>query len=367
MSLLLAYRRWWCFFFMAVLTLPTLGLVLPDLPGPVRLMTTPQERWWVHATERLDPFINGRYGFRGLIMAGNATYLRAMKSTRERPVLLGEGGQMFFTGEQTLEQSLGRLFRIKPMTELADTLSRLDALLKARGAKLVVSSPPNAATVLPEKLPAWARGQMTHPTELDFLTEQMEKRGIAYVDLRPILIAAKAQGPVFRRTDTHWNQRSSVLAFNAMMAAAGRPDLEIAPESAIGPLQDAPSGDLARYLGEANPTGDKDYGEIASNPKPVLTPLKGLMPERPADDPFQPYAYATGHAGPSILVIGDSFSQHYWPRLLERVASRFAWMHHSACKFEWPAVERFKPDLVIYMVTERSLPCRGQPIGMPPG
>ncbi|MFG1400053.1 alginate O-acetyltransferase AlgX-related protein [Roseixanthobacter pseudopolyaromaticivorans] len=367
MPLLLAYRRWWCFFFMAVLALPTLGLVLPDLPGPVRLMTTPQERWWVHATERLDPFINGRYGFRGLVMAGNASYLRAMKSTRERPVLLGEGGQMFFTGEQTLEQSLGRLFRAKPMGDLVDVLARLDTLLKARGAELVVASAPNAATVLPEKLPAWARGQMTHPTELDYLDTQMAAHAIPHVDLRPVLIAAKAQGPIFRRTDTHWNQRSSVLAFNAVMAAAGRPELEIAPQTAIGPLQAAPSGDLARYLGEASETADQDYAEIASNPKPELTPITGIMPDHGPHDTFRPYAYATGHSGPSVLVIGDSFSQHFWPRLLERVTSRFAWMHHSACKFEWPAVERFKPDLVIYMVTERSLPCRGQPIDMPPG
>ncbi|MBP0575934.1 hypothetical protein J8J27_34965, partial [Mycobacterium tuberculosis] len=77
------------------------------------------------------------------------------------------------------------------------------------------------------------------------------------------------------------------------------------------------TGDLARYLGEAGETGDRDY-EVRIPPVPVtLTPIEGAVPERPDTDPFQPYAYSTGHAGPSILVIGDSFTQHTWRRLLE--------------------------------------------------
>ena len=154
-----------------------------------------------------------------------------------------------------------------------------------------------------------------------------------------------------------------MLAFNAAVSAAGRPDLQIPPDEANGPPGPAPTGDLSRYLGEANETGDIDFAKRLMTPD-TLVPLQGLMPVRPESDPFQPFAYATGHDGPSILVIGDSFTQGYWPRFLAARTSRFAWMHHSSCRFEADAIDRFKPDIVFYMPTERSIPCKGQPSGM---
>ncbi|TCT07786.1 alginate O-acetyltransferase AlgX-related protein [Aquabacter spiritensis] len=358
MPLLLAYRRWWCLIFAGVLLLPTLGHVLPDIPGPARPVIAPAERWWMRATERLDPFINANFGFRGVIMAANAGYARAFDSTRARPVAIGADGQLFYTGDRTMDQALGLLVRRPAMAALGETLARLQATLKPWDGRLVVMPMPNAAAIIPEKLPDWARGQMRTPTEFDLAAEDAARRGLAFVDLRPILTAAKAAGPVYRRTDTHWTQRAALIAFNAAMAAAGRPDLEIPESAAIGPLQAVPSGDLARYLGDADPRGDRDYAERDPLPKATLVPLSGLVPERPANDPFRPYAYSTGHDGPSILVIGDSFTQHYWPRLLAARTSRFGWMTHEFCRFDWGAIARFKPDIVIYGPTERSLPCK---------
>lgn len=365
MPLLLAYRRWWCLIFTGILLLPALGHFLPDLPGPVRPAIAPAERWWVHATERLDPFINAHFGFRGAIMGANSAYARAFHSTRARPLIIGESGQLFYTGDKALEQSLGLLVREPPLAALGDVLEKLDRKLAARGAKLVVTSPLNNATAVPDKLPDWAKAQMREPTELDIVARDLPKRGVAFVDLRPPFKEAAKTGPIYRRTDTHWNQLAAVTAFNEAVKGAGRPDLMVPPDQAIGALISVPTGDLARYLGEASETGDKDYVVLDPAPGTKLTPLKGVLPERPDSDPFQPYAYSTGHDGPSILVIGDSFTQHYWPRLLKARASRFGWMHNNSCKFEWNAIDTFKPDIVIYAPTERSLPCKGLPMGMP--
>lgn len=363
MPLLLAYRRWWSLIFLAVLLLPTLGLVLPDMPAPLRLATRIPPGWWIQPTAQMDPFINSNFGFRGVVMAGNAAFTRATRSTRSRPVLIGEHGQLFYTGDKALDQSLGQLFRPQAVHDFVDVLTRLDRRLKAAGITLVVGSPPNGATILPDKLPEWARAQMRRPTELDAVAEGLSERGVTFLDLRPILTAARAHGPIYRLTDSHWNEFAAVLAFNAAMKAAGRSDLQIDPDEANGPPRPSPTGDLSRYLGEASPTGDIDYPKLLTKPD-TLVPLKGLMPVRPDNDPFQPFAYATGKAGPSVLVIGDSFTQGYWPRFLAARTSRFAWMHHASCRFEADAIDRFKPDIVFYMPTERSIPCKGQPSGM---
>jgi len=55
MPLLMAFRRWWAVIFVALLSLPTIGLLLPAMPGPMRTVLAPEARWWEHASERLDP------------------------------------------------------------------------------------------------------------------------------------------------------------------------------------------------------------------------------------------------------------------------------------------------------------------------
>ncbi|WP_029005128.1 alginate O-acetyltransferase AlgX-related protein [Azorhizobium doebereinerae] len=365
MPLLFAYRRWWCAVFFAVLLLPTIGLFTPDLPAPLRTVRAVPPLWWARATERLDPYINDNYGLRGLIMAANASFDRMVQSTGKRPVLIGSDGQLFYTGEGALDQTLGRVFRRGQMEALTRVAARMRDVLGKDGVKLVVLSPPNAQTVLSDHLPDWALSERRTPTEYDFAAETLPEQGVTFVDLRPVMTAALAGGPVYRKTDTHWNSRGALLAFNAAMDAAGLPDLRVDPAQALGPLQKVPTGDLSRFLGESKASGDVDFPPRgAMLPQPGLKPILGVMPPSPPNDPFESYAYDTGHAGPRILVIGDSFTQHFWPGLLASRTSAFAWTHHRNCRFSWSAVERFKPDIVIYVPVERSLPCTGTPAGL---
>lgn len=365
MPLLLAYRRWWCLVFLGVLLLPTIGLFTPDLPAPLRVARVVPPAWWERATERLDPYINNHYGLRGVFMAAHAAYGRFMKSTREHPVLIGQDGQLFYTGEGALDQSLGRLFRTKQMEMLVRVTDRMRQELDRAGSRFAVISPPNAQTVLATLMPEWAQNEQRHPTEYDFAAKTLSAHGTSFLDLRPILEEAQATGPVYRKTDTHWTMGGALLGFNAAMRAAGRDDLQVDPAEALGGTVDKETGDLARFLGESNPTGDTDVATKGPMIPPAnLKPITGLFPPTPPGDPFEPYAFETGHAGPRILVIGDSFTQHFWPGLLAARSSAFAWTHHRNCRFDWSIIGRFKPDLVIYAPVERSLPCVGTPVGL---
>ena len=44
-----------------------------------------------------------------------------------------------------------------------------------------------------------------------------QRGAIPAVDLRPALIAAKAEGKVYRMNDTHWTALGAVAAFNAIV------------------------------------------------------------------------------------------------------------------------------------------------------
>lgn len=363
MPLLLSFRRYWAIIFVAVLSLFTFGLVLPDLPAPLRTTVAPAERWWEHAGQRLDPYINNTFGFRGAVLAAHRAYGRWTGGGPGDLVLKGEGGALFLKDEHAVEQSIGQLVRPQVITRIADVADTLDRYMKSIGGRFVMLVPPNAQTNNFDLLPAYAKALAKKPTEYDLLDAEMRKRGISFVDMRPILAEARKSGPVHWLSDTHWNQRSALIGFNAAMTAAGRPDLTFDPKEALFPPSQRRAGDLVRLSGEL----EAKVPDVQYLPKPViqlregLTPIPGIMKPVPPNEPFVPTANETGRPGPRIMVIGDSFTQGPWSGPMSQVSSAFAWMHHRYCRFDIGAVERFKPDILIYAPAERAIPCKGEP------
>ncbi len=363
MPLLLAFRRYWAIAFIAILSVFTIGFVLPDLPAPLRTTVAPAERWWEHAGERLDPYINNTFAFRGAVLAAHRTYGRWLGGGPGELVLKGERGALFIKDEHAVEQSIGQLVRPQVVTQAADVATLLDRYMKSIGGRFVMLVPPNAQTNNFDLLPAYARALAKKPTEYDLLDAEMKKRGIPFVDMRPILAEARKSGPIHWLADTHWNQRSALIGFNAAMTAAGRPDLTFDPAEALNPPSQRRTGDLVRLSGEL----EAAVPDVEYLPKPMiqlrkdLTPIPDVMKPVPASEPFPPVANATGREGPRIMVIGDSFTQNPWSGPLSQVASAYAWMHHRYCRFDLGAVERFRPDILIYAPSERQIPCKGEP------
>jgi hypothetical protein len=62
-------------------------------------------------------------------------------------------------------------------------------------------------------------------------------------------------------------------------------------------------------------------------------------------------------AGPTVMVIGDSFTRTHFRDLIMLHAKRLIWTHHNQCAFDWGLVDTYKPDLVILAPTERYALC----------
>jgi len=354
----MSFRRYWAIFVFVVLCLPTIGLFAPDLPAPLRSVAAPGARWWSHAASRLDPYINNAFGFRGAVLAAHAQYGRWIGSGKLR-VLKGEDGALFIKEDQALEQSLGQVLRPQAIAAAADTAARLMKMVEGWGGRFLATSPPNSQTVNFHLLPAYARALRRTPTEYDLFAADLKARGVPFVDLRPLMDAAGKDGPVYRRIDTHWNERGALIAFNAAMDALGRLDLKADPAEALGEPVTRTEGDLVRMAGLTRPEkpdiGYRIKGPMAA--QPGLTPITGVIAPVGPSDPFVPQAFETGHAGPRIMVIGDSFTQSFWRGLLASRASAYAWIHHRRCRLDVADVERFRPDILIYAPTERMIPC----------
>jgi hypothetical protein len=171
------------------------------------------------------------------------------------------------------------------------------------------------------------------------------------------LRAGKAQGKVYRMHDTHWTARGALVAFNAIVAFDGHPDWQLDAASVLGPPETITGGDLARMLGiDADVTETDRLSTLPPGQRTLFTP-----------EPFPTYLATADRAGPTIMIIGDSFTGALFAPMLLRHAGNVAWVYNDHCGFDWKLIEKFHPDEVWWMPTERLIVCSPgvRPNGLP--
>ena len=115
---------------------------------------------------RFDAYLNDHFGFRDPIIRLHAWINQATSNvTGNASVFRGDDGWMFYRGGSMLQQSSGRIIRKAEIEHTAEVLADMEALLSARGSKLIVASPPNSATIYSDKFMA-GRGQANRPSTI---------------------------------------------------------------------------------------------------------------------------------------------------------------------------------------------------------
>jgi hypothetical protein len=354
--MLRTYRRCWIVPTALLLALPLAFYIvapysktvspdeLRDLAPPPTLPNT--LRGWLKLPGQMDAYLRDHFGLRRPLLRAYALLGQNLLQSGNALVLLGRNGWMFYRGDQMVLQSAGLVRRDELVASTADLLLTMNKALAVRGIRLLVASPPNSATIYQDELPRWAQnwGQRT---EYDLLLDALAARGILAVDLRPALHAARAEGKVYHMHDTHWTMRGALAGFNAIVQAASHPDWRLDAASVLGPPITMVGGDLARMLGTAT-----DVTEL--NQDLTLPPGKR---ELFSPDPFATYTVKADRPGPTIMIIGDSFTMGQFAPMLLQHAGGMAWLHHRSCGFDWKWIEQFRPDEVWWMPTERSLVC----------
>ena len=277
-----------------------------------------------------------------------------MKVPSDLSVIIGRDNWLFLNNDQTIEQSTGKLLRVARVEAFADKAVHLRAHLASRGARLIVAVVPNGSTINRARLPAWA-GEAPAVTEYDLMLRALAARGVDAVDLRAPLMAANATQPTYRRTDTHWNKLGALVGYNAVVRAAGKPDWTFDPARAFKGFVPVAGGDLARLLAVGASVNDEeaeiDLGAYGPPPPEAMTLATqfesgGDLVER--------------GPGPTVAVVGDSFTRGYWQDYFARRAGRYIWMHHELCGFRYSVLDEHAPELVILAPAERQMFCASE-------
>ena len=341
------------------------GLVAPDGPAAVlkegrRLAPAPAlpstGAEWLALPAALDAYLKDHFGLRQTLIRAHKDLTKPMLGTGSDSVLVGRDGRMFYLGEEAVRQSAGLVLRDARVAYSVDLVAAMNVALAKRGVRFLAASPPNSSTVYQDDLPDWAQNHGRR-TEYDLFLQGLAANGVRTVDLRRVMAEAEAEGPAYYRHDTHWTARGALAAFNAVVESAGHPDWRLGPGAALDPPAPRKGGDLARLLGVQDAVSEEVQDlKLPQGEKALLTA-----------DPYGDYQQVSGRPGPTVLILGDSFTAaHFEPMLLPHVG-RVVWMSHQHCGFDWGAIDRFHPDEVWWMPTERFLVCDpgAHPLGFP--
>jgi alginate O-acetyltransferase complex protein AlgJ len=351
------YRRYWFVVVFALLLVPATATMITNQSQAVVndefRAPAPRPSWprtlseWSQLPEQIDKYLREHFGLRREMVRAHAV-IDLLLGTGNADVFLGTDGFMFYRGDLMLQQSSGLILRSELIDYTATDLAKFKTALAKRGIKLIVAAPPNPSTIYPDKIPEWARnsGRMT---EYDVMISELNRAGVGMVDLRPVLSAQRAHGPAYYLHDSHWTPRGAVAAFNAVAAAAGHQTWALDPKVVLGPEAILTGGALARMLGASR--------DVTERVEPLL-----LAAGKTREISNQPRVYevAPESANTSVMIIGDSFTEAYFPMMIAANGARGIWLHHLWCDFEWRWIDELNPSEVWFMPTERYMLCRSR-------
>jgi alginate O-acetyltransferase complex protein AlgJ len=361
--MLLRYRRYFAALSMVLLATPLVwGIARPDSPELIykegrRLAAAPAApdalEDWVVLPGQIDAYLKDHFGLRHTMIQLHKDLTKPMLGFGGSDVLVGRDGRMFYLGGEAVRQSAGLVLRDQKLADSVNAIARMRDALEKRGIRFLVTVPPSASSIYQADLPIWAQ-RRGKTTEYDLFLRDLAARGIKTVDLRPTLAAVRSQGKAYLLHDSHWTPRGAIAGFNAIVEADSHPDWSIDPATALGPSKVREGGDLARLLGE--------QADVTETVEPFNLPLVG-KDENLSQDVMPAHAVTTGKPGPTILVIGDSFTASYFPAMLASHVSRAIWVHYhdKDCGFDWTMIDRFHPDEVWWVPVERAINCDAGP------
>jgi hypothetical protein len=355
--MLARHRRYFALLAFLLLATPlVIGVVRPDSPELIlkegRLLApVPDAPLSLGALRAFpgeaDAYLKDHFGLRQAMIHTHRDLSHPLLYGNEK-VLVGRDGRMFYLGRDMVRQSAGLIVRDRMVAHAADMLAEMRHALARRGASLLVAVAPNSSTIYQDDLPLWAqRGE--RKTEYDLFLADLATRGVKAIDLRPVMAKARVGGAeAYLMHDTHWTARSAVLAFNAIAEAGGHPDWSLDPGSSIGPPAQRKGGDVARIIGVED--------EVTETVQELALPSGGRS-EDLSPGPMPDWVLTSGRPGPTVMVIGDSFTASYFPPMLAEHGGRAIWLNHRQCRFDWSLIDRFQPDEVWWVPTERFLTC----------
>jgi len=268
-------------------------------------------------------------------------------------VIKGRNGWFFYADDGAVEDYVSE----NPLTPEAlanwrHALVRAERWLRARNIAYLCLIAPDKHVLYPDEMPSTVVriGEKSRTDQFYGYLWDTE----VLVDVRPALVAARARERIYQKTDTHWNDRGALVAYQTIVNAA-RAQLPSIPPPWTRDEFDAVSldvagKDLAGMMGLKRVLREQDLRLVPRRPRlaRVVEPSGG----QPDDEVGRLVTEIPGSTLPRAVVLRDSFASQLAPFLSEHFSRAvYLWQND----FDAGVVEREHPDLVIQEIVGRHL------------
>ena len=293
------------------------------------------------------------FGLRSTLVRLNARVEYGLNASPSPSVIRGRDGWLYYGESDAVEDYVSR----SPLTAhevdaWRETVVRSRDWLRARGAAYVFTIAPDKHVIYPEHMPA-SMHQVGSARRMDQVLDAVATSGVA-VDVRPAVEAAKSRERVYHRTDSHWNARGALAAYQTILGAVRAQNPAVPPPWKRSDFEEAEREigglDLARMMGLNRTLQELDL---------TLVPKRRRL-ARVVDPPGAAFSAELGRLVtaipdsdlPRAVIFRDSFTTALVPFLAE---------HFSRAVFLWQ--KDFVPEqvadegaeVVIYEIAGRHL------------
>jgi hypothetical protein len=294
------------------------------------------------------------FGFRSsLVRWYGESRLFALGVSPSAAVAKGGDGWLFYADDSSMED----FARVDPMTPGAvanwrAAIVRARDWLRARDIPYVFTVAPDKHVIYPEALPSTLT-QVGDLSRTDQLYTALQDLGVA-VDLRPALFEARARERIYQRTDTHWNDRGALIAYQQIIAAVrlrvpGTPPAW-ARDDFDAVDREVPAMDLGRMIGLSRVLRETDMTLVPRRARRarVVEPAGA----KPTDERGRIVTEIDDPSLPRAVIFRDSFVSRLVPFLSEHFSRAvYVWQND----FDADQVLREHPDVVIQEIVGRHL------------
>ena len=299
-------------------------------------------------------WFDDHFGFRSLLVRWyGESRLFVLQVSPSAAVMKGEHGWFFYGDDKAIEDYANA----EPMTDAALANWRAAILgardwLGARHIAFVFTIAPDKHVIYGDQMPG-TLARVGNLSRADQLFTALQDTGLA-VDLRAAEFDAKARERVYQQTDTHWNDRGALVAYQQIVNAV-RARVPATPppwtRDDFTPVDHAIEGlDLAGMMGLTRVLREVDLTLVPTRPRRarLLEPIGG----KPTDEEGRLVTEVDDPSLPRAVIFRDSFTSRLVPFLSEHFSRAvYLWQND----FDADVVSKEHPDVVIQEIVGRHL------------
>jgi len=302
----------------------------------------------------LSSWFEDHFGFRSTLVRWNGEIRLALLGVSPSAAVVKGRDGWFFYGDDRAIEDYGEVDPMTPdaLANWRAAVVRARDWLRARDIAYVFTIAPDKHVIYGEEMPATI-ARVGDVSRADQLFTALQDTAIA-VDVRPSLFEAKGGERIYHQTDTHWNDRGALVAYQRIITAVRNRVPRTPPawtREDFNPVDRVVAGmDLAGMMGLKRVLRETDLTLVPRRPRRARV----VEPDgaAPTAEEGRLVTEIDEASLPRAVIFRDSFVSRVVPFLSEHFSRAvYLWQND----FDADVVSKEHPDVVIQEIVGRHL------------